>query len=65
MNALSDPATRRTAAEGYRRCHRDPQLDVAPFGAESIDPAVQLYEARHDKAWSLTDAISSRPGSGH
>jgi predicted nucleic acid-binding protein len=58
LNALSEPATRGTAAEGYRRCHRDPQLEVVPFDAELLDSAVQLYEARHDKNWSLTDCLS-------
>ena len=33
MNALADVATRRTAAEGYWRLHRDPNVDVAPFRA--------------------------------
>ena len=46
MNALADPAVRRTAAEGYRRCHGDPQVEVVPFGGEAIESAVWLYEAR-------------------
>jgi uncharacterized protein len=58
MNALSDVATRRLAAEGYRRCHRDARIEVAPFRAEQIDAAVRLYEERPDKTWSLTDCLS-------
>lgn len=58
MNALSDAGTRRLAAEGYRRCHGDARIEVAPFQAEVIESAVQLYEARPDKTWSLSDCLS-------
>jgi predicted nucleic acid-binding protein len=58
MNALADPAVRRTAAEGYRRCHSDQQVEVIPFGGEAIENAMRLYEARGDKSWSLTDCFS-------
>jgi predicted nucleic acid-binding protein len=58
LNALSEPATRGLAAEGYRRCHRDPQLEVVAPDADLLDAAARLYEARHDKHWSLTDCCS-------
>ncbi|HEV2689105.1 MAG TPA: PIN domain-containing protein [Bryobacteraceae bacterium] len=58
MNALSDPGSRRIAAEGYRRCHQDADIEVVPFQSELIDSAVQLYEARSDKTWSLSDCLS-------
>jgi uncharacterized protein len=58
MNALSDVETRGLAAEGYRRCHGDARIEVVPFQAELIDSAVQLYEARRDKTWSLSDCLS-------
>jgi len=58
LNALSDPDTRGTAAEGYRRCHRDPRIEVVPPRADHLDAAVRLYEARQDKDWSLTDCLS-------
>jgi predicted nucleic acid-binding protein len=31
---------------------------VVPFQPELIDSAVQLYRARPDKDWSLTDCLS-------
>lgn len=58
MNALSDPGTRGTAAEGYRRCHGDPLLEVVPPHGHLLDAAVRTYEARPDKDWSLTDCLS-------
>ena len=53
-----NPSTRQTAAEGYRRCHRDPQIEVVPFSADAVPAAVRFYEARPDKDWSLTDCLS-------
>jgi uncharacterized protein len=58
MNALSDAATRRVAAAGYYRCHRDAQIEVIPFSVDLVDAAMQLYSTRHDKNWSLTDCFS-------
>lgn len=58
LNALSDVTTRRVAAEGYRRCHADAQIEVAPFQDDLIDAATQLCRARPDKNWSLTDCLS-------
>lgn len=58
MNALSDAATRRVAAAGYYRCHRDAHIEVIPFSADPVDAAMQLYATRHDKNWSLTDSFS-------
>jgi predicted nucleic acid-binding protein len=58
MNAMAEPATRGVAAEGYRRCHRDPQIEVVPFLGEFIESAVHLYAGRADKGWSLTDCFS-------
>ena len=58
MNALADSGTRRTTAEGYRRCHQDSQIEVVPFAADTIASAVRFYEARVDKDWSLTDCLS-------
>jgi len=58
MNAFSDSTIRQLAAAAYHRCHRDPQIEVVPFHADLIAAAVQLYDARHDKEWSLTDCLS-------
>ncbi len=58
MNALANSATRRSTAEGYRRCHQDMQIEVLPFDVEMIAAAARCYEARSDKDWSLTDCLS-------
>jgi uncharacterized protein len=58
LNGFSDASTRGVAAEGYRRVHADPRIEVVPFQPELIDSAVQLYRARPDKGWSLTDCLS-------
>jgi uncharacterized protein len=58
LNALSDPRTRALAAEGYERVHQDPQVEVIPFQPEWTASAVDLYRARGDKHWSLTDCLS-------
>jgi uncharacterized protein len=58
LNAFSPASTRRLAAEGYRRCHADPSIEVVPFQAELVNAAVELYQARPDKNWSLTDCLS-------
>lgn len=58
MNALADVATRQTAAQGYRRLHRDPSVEVMPFLSDLDEAALRVYESRHDKAWSLTDCLS-------
>ena len=58
LNAFADPAARGTAAEGYWRCQRDPQVEVVAPHTDLLEAAVQLYEARHDKHWSLTDCLS-------
>ncbi|MGO9259376.1 MAG: type II toxin-antitoxin system VapC family toxin [Bryobacteraceae bacterium] len=58
LNAFSDPSTRSVASEGYRRAHADARIEVVPFQPELVDSAVQLYRARPDKSWSLTDCLS-------
>jgi predicted nucleic acid-binding protein len=58
LNAMAHSTTRATAAEGYRRTHRDPQIDVVAFDSTLIEPAAALYQAREDKDWSLTDCLS-------
>ncbi len=58
MNALAAVGTRRTAAEDYRRCHQDPNIEVVPSSPEAIEEAVRFYESRSDKGWSLTDCLS-------
>ena len=62
LNGFSDASTRGVAAEGYRRVHADPRIEVVPFQPELIDSAVQLYRARPgavDRHWleSLIGAL--------
>jgi len=58
LNALSDASTRAVAAEGYRRAHADARIEVMRFQQDMVDSAVQLYQTRPDKSWSLTDCLS-------
>src|SRR5674476_1054902 len=58
-------AERLLRREHWRSCGRGlqagtcgPRIEVAPFQPEPIDSAVQLYRARPDKDWSLTDCLS-------
>ena len=57
LNALSDVSTRRIAAESYVRVRADMRIEVAPFQAELMAAAIDLYRGRPDKNWSLTDCL--------
>ena len=58
LNALSDTTTRAIAAEGYRRTHADSRVEVVLFEPTLNGAAVELYQSRGDKDWSLTDCLS-------
>jgi predicted nucleic acid-binding protein len=58
LNAFSHVTTRGIAAEGYRRAHADTLVEVVPLQPELVDAAIELYRARTDKDWSLTDCFS-------
>ena len=58
LNAAADVQTRQAAVAGYLECQQELRLTIAPFTKERISKAVTLYEARHDKEWSLTDCLS-------
>jgi uncharacterized protein len=58
LNALSPATSRVIAAEGYRRAHADAHVEVVPLQPELVDAAIELYRARTDKDWSLTDCFS-------
>lgn len=36
----------------------EPLITIAPLDMETFDAGVELYRARPDKDWSLTDCIS-------
>jgi hypothetical protein len=50
MNAMAEPATRGVAAEGYQRCHRDPQIEVVPFSIGLSSPPSGCTLAEPTKA---------------
>ncbi len=57
-NALST-TSRAGAAEFIRRCCQTPHILVVPVDTALLRRALELYEARDDKGWGLTDCISS------
>jgi predicted nucleic acid-binding protein len=58
VNACSGLLLREQAIQGYRHLHEDEQVEVVPFQPKLIEAAVDLYESRPDKSWSLTDCLS-------
>jgi predicted nucleic acid-binding protein len=58
LNALSGVKTRAIAAESYARVHADPRIEVTPFHEDLMGSAIELYRARPDKNWSVTDCLS-------
>jgi len=57
-NALSDPRFRLRVVEFYRRLQISSRVEVVFIDQRLWSDGWQLYEKRHDKAWSLTDCIS-------
>jgi len=57
-NALSDPRFRLRVAEFYRRLQISSRVEIIFVDPRLWSDGWQLYEKRHDKAWSLTDCIS-------
>ncbi len=49
---------RRWAVEAIHNVQADPQITSVPGSADLFARAVDLYSARQDKDWSLTDCIS-------
>ena len=56
-NALS-AFDRSAAAQFVKSCYHIANLQVVPVDTLLLMRALQLYEARPDKAWGLTDCIS-------
>ena len=56
-NALAS-VNREGAAEFIRSCYTTPNLKVISVDTSLLEKAVELYEARTDKEWGLTDCIS-------
>jgi predicted nucleic acid-binding protein len=56
-NALSR-ADRTSAIEFIERCYAQPEIRVVTVDTPLLRRACQLYAARSDKTWGLTDCIS-------
>lgn len=56
--AASGPAGRASAADGVRKIVSDPAVQVLPQITSDFHAALDLYEARPDKDYSLTDCRS-------
>ncbi len=57
-NALAKLRYRRAGIELLNALGNDPQVEILPLSEELYRQAVQLYQARPDKEWGLTDCIS-------
>jgi hypothetical protein len=56
-NALS-AINHSIAAQFIRQCYQTSNMHVVSVGTSLLNEAVELYRARPDKTWSLTDCIS-------
>jgi uncharacterized protein len=56
-NALS-AFNREGAIQFIRQCYRTENIRVATVSTDLLIQALELYQARSDKAWGLTDCIS-------
>jgi uncharacterized protein len=57
-DALSTPTARSTVVEFLQAVRADPLFDVIGYEARFYQAGFNLFAARPDKAWSLTDCIS-------
>jgi uncharacterized protein len=57
-DALSAPEARTTAAAFLQAVRADPQFEVVGYDPAVFQAGFDLFAARPDKAWSLTDCIS-------
>jgi predicted nucleic acid-binding protein len=57
-NALSKANWRQVGVATANDLRHDPDIQVVPVSSELFDRAVNLYSARLDKEWGLTDCIS-------
>ena len=57
-DALSAPTARSTAVAFLKAVRADPLFDVVGYGPAVYQAGFDLFAARPDKAWSLTDCIS-------
>jgi hypothetical protein len=57
-NALSKQRYRQTALQLLDALEADPAVDIVPMSEPFYARAMQLYRARPDKEWGLTDCVS-------
>jgi predicted nucleic acid-binding protein len=57
-DALAAPTARSTAAALIESLRKDALFEIIGYVPELYEAGFQLYVARQDKAWSLTDCIS-------
>ena len=57
-NSLIRGADRSLFVEFFARLRADARTEVVPAAAEWLDAGVDLFTARADQTWSLTDCIS-------
>ncbi len=57
-DALSAPNARRLAAAFIHAIREDVRTQIIPVSPSLLAKALQLYEQRPDKSWSLTDCTS-------
>lgn len=56
--ALARPPWRSVAVELQQQMDSDPEIEVAPLSEALFQAAFELFRAREDKGWSLTDCVS-------
>jgi len=56
--ALARPPWRGVAVELQQQMDSDPEIEVAPLSEALFQAAFELFRAREDKSWSLTDCVS-------
>lgn len=57
-NALSKQRYRQAAVQLLDSLEADPKVDIVPVSEQLYVRALQLYRARPDKEWGLTDCVS-------
>lgn len=57
-NALSKASWRQIGIATLHDLRTDPDIEIMPVTTELFERAVDLYSARLDKEWGLTDCIS-------
>jgi predicted nucleic acid-binding protein len=57
-DALSAPAARSTAVAFLKSVRDDPLFEIVGYDPATYQAGFDLYAARRDKGWSLTDCIS-------